>query len=104
VWSSPETEGPIEEKLGPRAGIAAMSTLQCDEGSHYNPYTTMQVRFSGGKTEKVDFREGAVEDLLKHLGINPVEVIVSRSGTIIPDDTWLFEHDEILITRIVHGG
>lgn len=64
----------------------------------------MQVRFSAGKTEEVTFREGAVEDLLKHLGINPVEVIVSRSGAIIPDDTWLNENDEVLITRIVHGG
>ena len=85
-------------------GHRAILTPQRDEGSRSIPYTTMQVRFSGGKTEEVTFREGTVEDLLNHIGINPVEVIVSRSGAIIPDDTWLCENDEVLITRIVHGG
>lgn len=48
--------------------------------------------------------EGTVGDLLSDLGINPVVVIVSRSGVVITEDTPITCDDDLLITRIVHGG
>ena len=37
-------------------------------------------------------------------GINPNEVIASRNGTLIPEDTLVSGEDEIRIIRIAHGG
>ena len=46
----------------------------------------------------------AVEDLLRYLKVNPLTVIVSRTGKLIPEDTQLAEHDEIRIITVSHGG
>jgi len=47
---------------------------------------------------------GTVEALLRALGFNPLEVIVSRNGTLISETTSLMDDDEIRIIRIAHGG
>ncbi|MDD3136684.1 MAG: MoaD/ThiS family protein [Methanoregula sp.] len=45
-----------------------------------------------------------VEQVLVLLGVNPIEVIVSRNGRLVPDDAQVSGDDEIQIIRIAHGG
>jgi len=45
-----------------------------------------------------------VEQVLVLLGVNPIEVIVSRNGRLVPDDAQVSGDDEIRIIRIAHGG
>lgn len=45
-----------------------------------------------------------VETILRREGINPLEVMVSRDGKLITEDTLVSGDDEIRITRISHGG
>jgi len=45
-----------------------------------------------------------LEQLLLAEGINPLEVIASRHGTLIPEDTLIEGDDEIRLIRIAHGG
>ena len=49
-------------------------------------------------------RSCTVEDLLRYLEINPLTVIVSRAGKLIPEDSLLKEEDEIGIITVSHGG
>ena len=51
-----------------------------------------------------DHSPAPVEQILAEQGINPLEVIVSRNGRLIPEDTIVGADDEIRITRIAHGG
>jgi sulfur carrier protein ThiS len=46
----------------------------------------------------------SVENILLELGINPLEVIVSCNGTLVPEGTLVGAEDEIRIIRISHGG
>jgi sulfur carrier protein len=45
-----------------------------------------------------------VEQLLLDMGINPLDVIVSRDGTLLTEDAVVGGTDEIRIIRIAHGG
>jgi sulfur carrier protein len=45
-----------------------------------------------------------VATLLHELGINPLEVMVSRNGTLVPEQAAISGDDEIRIIRIAHGG
>ncbi len=45
-----------------------------------------------------------VETILQREGINPLEVMVSRDGKLIPEDTLVSGDDELGIIRISHGG
>ena len=45
-----------------------------------------------------------LDQLLLAEGINPLEVIVSRDGMLIPEDTVVGDDDEIRLIRIAHGG
>jgi len=38
------------------------------------------------------------------LGINPIEVIVSVNGKLVPEDVIVSGNDEIRIVRVAHGG
>ena len=46
----------------------------------------------------------SVEQILLEQGINPLEVIVSRNGKLLSEDTVIQERDEVRIIRIAHGG
>jgi sulfur carrier protein len=46
----------------------------------------------------------SVDTLLGELGLNPVEVMVARNGTLVPGDALLHNDDDIRIYRITHGG
>ncbi len=45
-----------------------------------------------------------VEQILLEHGINPLEVIVSRNGKLLSEDTVIQTRDEVRIIRIAHGG
>jgi len=45
-----------------------------------------------------------IEQVLTELRINPVEVIVSRNGRLVPEDEIVSGDDEIRIIRVAHGG
>ena len=45
-----------------------------------------------------------IEQVLTELKINPVEVIVSRNGRLVPEDAIVSGDDEIRIIRVAHGG
>ena len=44
------------------------------------------------------------ETLLRDLGLDPVEVMVVRNGTLVTEDAIAANDDEIRIIRIAHGG
>jgi sulfur carrier protein len=45
-----------------------------------------------------------VEQILLEAGINPLDVLVSRNGNLISEDTVVEDEDEIRVIRIAHGG
>jgi sulfur carrier protein ThiS len=45
-----------------------------------------------------------VEQILVEQGLNPLEVIVSRNGKLLSEDTVIQASDEVRIIRIAHGG
>lgn len=45
-----------------------------------------------------------VEQILREAGINPLDVIVSRNGNLISEDTVVGSDDVIRVIRIAHGG
>ena len=45
-----------------------------------------------------------LDQLLLAEGINPLEVIASRDGVLITEDTVVGDDDEIRLIRIAHGG
>jgi sulfur carrier protein len=45
-----------------------------------------------------------VEDVLRDLGVNPVEVVVSKNGELVSELEPVGQDDEMKIIRIVHGG
>lgn len=45
-----------------------------------------------------------IEQVLAGLNINPVEVIVSVNGRLVPEDAFVSGNDEIRIIRVAHGG
>lgn len=52
----------------------------------------------------LDLGSAPVDHILSDLGINPLEVIVSRNGKLVSEDTVVDADDEIRIIRIAHGG
>ena len=46
----------------------------------------------------------SISRILDQFGIHPAEVIVSRNGILVPEDTITGGDDEIRIIRIAHGG
>jgi sulfur carrier protein len=64
----------------------------------------MKIHFQDGTSHTFEGAPATVAGVLLSLGVNPVEVIVSRDGRVIPDDTVLGPDDEIRIIRVSHGG
>lgn len=46
----------------------------------------------------------SITSILEKLTLNPSDVIVSRNGKLVPEDTLIGGDDEIRIIRIAHGG
>ena len=60
--------------------------------------------FSERDKRIVNHSPAPVEQILLEEGINPLEVLVSRNGNLISEDTIAGAEDEILVIRIAHGG
>ncbi len=52
----------------------------------------------------LDHCPAPLTQILYEAGINPLEVLVTRNGSLIPEDTIVGADDEIRIIRIAHGG
>jgi sulfur carrier protein len=64
----------------------------------------MKLIFSESDKRIVNHSPAPVEQILLEAGINPLEVLVSRNGNLISEDTIAEAEDEILVIRIAHGG
>jgi sulfur carrier protein len=52
----------------------------------------------------IEHDPATITTLLHELGINPLEVMVSRNGTLVPEQAAIGGDDEIRVIRIAHGG
>jgi len=64
----------------------------------------MKVNLPDGKIREIELDEIRIEEILRTLNINPVEVIVAKNGRIAPEDETAGYADELKIVRVVHGG
>ncbi len=64
----------------------------------------MKVHYPGGRVSEIHMKECRLEEVLLNLGLNPLEVIVSKNGEIIPEDFIVQDTDELRIYRVAHGG
>ncbi len=48
--------------------------------------------------------EEIIENLLRELGLNPVELIVAKNGRIVAEGDLVGSEDELRIIKVVHGG
>jgi sulfur carrier protein len=64
----------------------------------------MRVQLPDGTVRTVEAEGIPVEQVLSLLGVSPVEVIVTRNGTVVPEDAMAEREDELRLIRISHGG
>ena len=64
----------------------------------------MKIAMPDGGKREMDRDNARIEDILKELGINPVEVIVAKNGKIVSEEETAVSEDELKIVRFVHGG
>jgi sulfur carrier protein len=55
-------------------------------------------------TRDTDPAPATIEAVLQREGINPFDVMVSRDGKLLTEDTCVSGNDELRIIRISHGG
>ena len=67
-------------------------------------HQTMKVILPDQGVRMMEEGPGTVGALLHEIGINPLEVIVSRNGKLVPEQAAIGGDDEIRIIRIAHGG
>ena len=64
----------------------------------------MLIALPDGSRKEIAENGVRIEDILKQLGINPVEVIVAKNGRIVSEEEMAGSDDELKIVRFVHGG
>ena len=64
----------------------------------------MKLILSNHDERIIEHSPAPVEQILLEAGINPLDVLVSRNGTLISEDTVVEAEDEIRVIRIAHGG
>ncbi len=64
----------------------------------------MKIALPDGSRKEMAFHNARIEDILKELGINSVEVIVAKNGKIVTEEEIARSEDELKIVRVVHGG
>ncbi len=64
----------------------------------------MKIAMPDGSTREMMVSEVRIEEILKQLQINPVEVVVAKNGKIVPEEETASSADELKIVRVVHGG
>jgi len=67
-------------------------------------HQTMKVILPDQGIRVMEQGPGTVGALLHEIGVNPLEVIVSRNGKLVPGQAAIGGDDEIRIIRIAHGG
>jgi len=64
----------------------------------------MKIILPDKSSRQVETIPRPVEQILLDAGINPLDVLVSRDGKLVTEDTLVGNDDEIRIIRISHGG
>lgn len=64
----------------------------------------MKIVLDDGIIREVDIDKTVIDDLLKSLKINPVEVVVAKNGKITTEFDVVESGDQLKIIRIIHGG
>ena len=64
----------------------------------------LKIVLPDGSRKEMAVENTAIEDVLKCLGINPVEVIVAKNGRIVSEEETAGAGDELKIIMVVHGG
>ena len=64
----------------------------------------MKIAMPDGSRREIALGSARIEDILRDLKINPVEVIVAKNGKIVSEEEQANSEDELKIVRIVHGG
>lgn len=64
----------------------------------------MRIIMPDGTVRNHSQNMATVENLLLGLGINPLEVMVTRGGKLLPETAPLDDEDEIRIIMVSHGG
>lgn len=64
----------------------------------------MLIALPDGSRREMMVSVARIEDILKELHINPVEVVVAKNGKIVPEEETASSADELKIVRVVHGG
>jgi len=64
----------------------------------------VEIKYSEDHVEKLKLNSISVEELLKNLGIDPLEVIVKKDGSVILENEILRNDDRIEIIKVIHGG
>ncbi len=64
----------------------------------------MRLLLPDGTTREVGGDAKTVATLLTECNLNPLEVIVTRNGRLIPEDATVSGDDEIRVFLVAHGG
>jgi len=64
----------------------------------------LKIILPDGSRKEIALVDTTVEDVLRRLGINPVEVIVAKNGKIVSEEETVDPEDELKIVMVVHGG
>jgi sulfur carrier protein len=64
----------------------------------------MRIILPDKSRKELQISESIIEDILKDLKVNPVEVIVARNGKVVSELDTIGNDDEMKIIKIVHGG
>ena len=64
----------------------------------------MKLILSDHNERIIEHCPATVEQILLEAGINPLDVLVTRNGKLISEDTVVGDEDEIRVIRIAHGG
>jgi sulfur carrier protein ThiS len=64
----------------------------------------MRLQLPDGTTRDVNGDMKTVATLLTDCNINPLEVIVTRNGRLIPEDATVSGNDEVRVFLVAHGG
>jgi len=66
--------------------------------------TAMKLILPDRTIRSVDPAPAPVEEILQREGINPLDVMVTRNGRLVTEDTVAGGDDELRLIRISHGG
>jgi sulfur carrier protein len=64
----------------------------------------MKIVLPDGSKKEMAIENTSIEDILRKIGVNPVEVIVAKNGKIVSEEETAGFTDELKIVKVVHGG